>query len=537
MAETLQCLVFVKKGDMEEEKLTVSPPGRRWNEHSKQDTRRYSHDDDCIYVNLKARHHEPTNEDSAYSAMDDIDMEDIDTHDDNANDIEAFSQLATMEMPGRTYFGGENNNGNGNGNDENTDSDDNADSDDNTDSDEETDGDEENDGDEGNDGEEYIGNLMRTIYSHFHEFSPGLLNWMKRAEYKVPEQDRLPALDGRPVQPDINKPKDFHFRCPLYWLDQARYVTCLAHPLRSIQDVMDHIELHHSEPPYCPICYEVFNNTGSRDSHVKERFCSKLDGEVHGYNKRQLTRMAKRDNIRLPEATRWKQILEIGVKHEQGTLADEMAYLTDGSGLKITKLRDYIFVFLDENSAGGNDIEAYVDVIWNQLNITGWLTEFIQHDQSHLDRVESDAMAISTSLEVWLKRNFVLRPETVSGNGNVGVGNKTSYEFDVEKSRPRYQYLLDMIGSDQKSAFVASLKNWILTTQIPYRIACPFYVHNPDANSDFSKTYLPTSSDFTQPARTAAYLTNVKYTMTLIGIPPDASSPNHWEAIEWIDDS
>lgn len=67
------------------------------------------------------------------------------------------------------------------------------------------------------------------------------------------------------------------FACPFFHKDPTRYWTCLADTTTTIQGVKRHLWCHHSQPYYCPVCYDTFPLSSKRDAHIKQRACEKRE--------------------------------------------------------------------------------------------------------------------------------------------------------------------------------------------------------------------------------------------------------------------
>lgn len=154
--------------------------------------------------------------------------------------------------------------------------------------------------------------------------------WVSSARYTVPPADRLPPrkrlmtsdLRSRSSLSEEMDPNDpqlvvisrvdgyFHLACPFYIYKPDKHQGCLLqHDLQSVEDVIRHLQEFHMEPPYCPICYRVFENAMDRDNHVRGRSCqSRKVGDIEGIDERQKITLAKRDKWFLGEKERWLRL-------------------------------------------------------------------------------------------------------------------------------------------------------------------------------------------------------------------------------------
>ena len=68
------------------------------------------------------------------------------------------------------------------------------------------------------------------------------------------------------------------FSCPYFYNDPKRHWDCLADtPMGGIRDVKRHLGRCHSQPFYCPVCYDIFPLESARDAHITRRACEKRD--------------------------------------------------------------------------------------------------------------------------------------------------------------------------------------------------------------------------------------------------------------------
>lgn len=145
--------------------------------------------------------------------------------------------------------------------------------------------------------------------------------------YEIPVDDELPLRRRRRL-PEFSMIENeeeeentwivsrsdgyFHLACPFYVAKPEKYKSCLLHrSLQSIEDVIRHVNQHHKEPPYCPICRREFDSPSVRDQHILTRTCTFRDsGEVKNINERQPLRLHKQDVLHICESERWSRIWE-----------------------------------------------------------------------------------------------------------------------------------------------------------------------------------------------------------------------------------
>ncbi|KAH6976455.1 hypothetical protein BKA56DRAFT_449326, partial [Ilyonectria sp. MPI-CAGE-AT-0026] len=156
--------------------------------------------------------------------------------------------------------------------------------------------------------------------------------WVASARYAAPPEDTLPPrkrikrADWRPCLVYLEEEKEtrdpelvivsrfdgyYHLSCPFYAHDPDKYKDCLQHhDLHSIEGVISHLERHHKEPQYCPICRQTFDRAIERDDHIRQNNCKlSFSGEIDGIDRSQLLKLIKQDKPYLSEQTRWFLIL------------------------------------------------------------------------------------------------------------------------------------------------------------------------------------------------------------------------------------
>ncbi len=77
-------------------------------------------------------------------------------------------------------------------------------------------------------------------------------------------------------QPSCNTfdPGSPSLACPFYKRDSSKYLSCRSNVLRRIKDVKQHIVRKHKKPEfYCPVCFDIFEETTTRDDHIQLRAC------------------------------------------------------------------------------------------------------------------------------------------------------------------------------------------------------------------------------------------------------------------------
>ncbi|CAG9949501.1 unnamed protein product [Clonostachys rosea f. rosea IK726] len=148
------------------------------------------------------------------------------------------------------------------------------------------------------------------------------------ANYKEPLDDQ-PASQNRANG-------HFHLACPYYLLNPGRY--------RSIEAVIEHLQEHHLQPPYCPLCSQAFTKATERDDHLRVRSCLRRESPVDGISIAQKGELVGKDSVQDSVKDRWRRIVKT-VFEASDSLPSLDPYLSSGVGLAVSVTRD----FWDEN--------------------------------------------------------------------------------------------------------------------------------------------------------------------------------------------
>ncbi|KAJ4267527.1 hypothetical protein NW762_003634 [Fusarium torreyae] len=173
--------------------------------------------------------------------------------------------------------------------------------------------------------------------------------------------------------------QSFHFSCPFYKHSPKKYGLCLLHhDLRTIDDVIKHLQRHHKKPPYCPMCSQTLDTIPDCDRHILTRTCEIGGLEMpEGISSKQRARLAKRDRTHLGVFDRWECIHNT-VFPDAGSVPSP--YLDQGCGREISVVRSY----------------------WESY---GWrcVSDFLASQEMSIETQDSDAGARMSLLEVTLK--------------------------------------------------------------------------------------------------------------------------------------
>lgn len=118
--------------------------------------------------------------------------------------------------------------------------------------------------------------------------------------------------DGETVL--VNKAR--FLACPFYVRDN-QYTKCLTrHHFDNVEDLKEHICWDHRRPKFCPVCKEEFSSGADRDAHIRLRTCNANTSDMpDGVTDDQEEQLARDENSRISEESRWIQIWEIIFPH------------------------------------------------------------------------------------------------------------------------------------------------------------------------------------------------------------------------------
>ena len=131
--------------------------------------------------------------------------------------------------------------------------------------------------------------------------------------------------------------------CPFYKLDPMRFMSCTPFRLSRIRDVKQHLLRRHRQPPYCPVCGNIFKDPESRDIHIMARDChSPLGGvpvNIEGVTDTQRAALSRRSDSDLDLASQWFRVWEILFPGNPRPLSPYMSTQFGGATLDI--IEDY----------------------------------------------------------------------------------------------------------------------------------------------------------------------------------------------------
>lgn len=117
-----------------------------------------------------------------------------------------------------------------------------------------------------------------------------------------------------------NRPRHLVYACPFFHKDPTQYATCLADTsMTTISEVKRHLWRHHTQPHYCPVCYESFRLASEKDAHILQRTCEKREvTHVEGMTPEQKALIS--ENCKGERPDRWCSIWRILFGRPRGFL-------------------------------------------------------------------------------------------------------------------------------------------------------------------------------------------------------------------------
>ncbi|KAH8891519.1 hypothetical protein GQ53DRAFT_823544 [Thozetella sp. PMI_491] len=133
----------------------------------------------------------------------------------------------------------------------------------------------------------------------------------------------------------------FHLACPFYRYNPIRHRRCMyGDDLQSIEEVIIHLQRHHRLPVHCQKCRRTFTDARVRDTHTRGQTCQFQPWiTIDGIDSNLMSRILRRDDPYVREDVRW---LRIFYRAFSASGRGHSPYLTDGVGLEVSLLRDYL---------------------------------------------------------------------------------------------------------------------------------------------------------------------------------------------------
>ncbi|KAG9194981.1 hypothetical protein G6011_00101 [Alternaria panax] len=105
------------------------------------------------------------------------------------------------------------------------------------------------------------------------------------------------------------------FACPFYKHEPDRYRnrrTCPGPGWPSVHRMKEHLYRSHSQPIFCPICYETFTSDKAQSNHVRLRQCeSSPPREIEGIDRETIRTLKKRTPAYMLEEDKWRDVYQV----------------------------------------------------------------------------------------------------------------------------------------------------------------------------------------------------------------------------------
>ncbi|CAN9477675.1 unnamed protein product [Alternaria alternata] len=110
---------------------------------------------------------------------------------------------------------------------------------------------------------------------------PVIKTKMKRCAQDCSDDDEISHQHHRKRPMKGTKDSNTPLACPFAKHDPIASPGCWDFAAENLARLKEHLLRRH-ERPYCPICFDSFENYDARDSHVRERECDEVDGKQRG---------------------------------------------------------------------------------------------------------------------------------------------------------------------------------------------------------------------------------------------------------------
>ncbi|CAN9428209.1 unnamed protein product [Alternaria alternata] len=105
------------------------------------------------------------------------------------------------------------------------------------------------------------------------------------------------------------------FACPFYKHEPDRYRnrrTCPGPGWPSVHRMKEHLYRSHSQPIFCPICYETFTSDKAQSTHVRLRQCENSPPrEIEGIDRETIRTLKKRTPAYMLEEDKWRDVYQV----------------------------------------------------------------------------------------------------------------------------------------------------------------------------------------------------------------------------------
>ncbi|KAF1830104.1 hypothetical protein BDW02DRAFT_573353 [Decorospora gaudefroyi] len=105
------------------------------------------------------------------------------------------------------------------------------------------------------------------------------------------------------------------FACPFYKHDPDRYRnrrTCPGPGWPTVHRMKEHLYRSHSQPIFCPICYETFKSDKEQSNHVRLQQCQRSSPQqIEGIDRETVWTLRKRTTALRLEEDKWRDVYQV----------------------------------------------------------------------------------------------------------------------------------------------------------------------------------------------------------------------------------
>jgi hypothetical protein len=105
------------------------------------------------------------------------------------------------------------------------------------------------------------------------------------------------------------------FACPFYKHDPDRYRsrrTCPGPGWPTVHRMKEHLYRSHSQPIFCPICYETFKSDKDQSGHVRLQQCQRSSPQqIEGIDRETVWTLRKRTTALRLEEDKWRDVYQV----------------------------------------------------------------------------------------------------------------------------------------------------------------------------------------------------------------------------------
>ncbi|KAJ2973368.1 hypothetical protein NQ176_g6651 [Zarea fungicola] len=99
------------------------------------------------------------------------------------------------------------------------------------------------------------------------------------------------------------------FSCPFHKWKPAAYQACRSLGFLSVEDVKEHLRVHHAAPIHCIRCYAEFSTIQERDKHCRTVECVRKEFRVmEGCGESTWIELANQTNDYKPPRVQWRAL-------------------------------------------------------------------------------------------------------------------------------------------------------------------------------------------------------------------------------------